>query len=409
MATQALGHGASEYSIDQVNIAMRGMPFYQDYMRSIGQDPGHPTLTKSQSQQVARLAQQQGFVIDKDIEMDNHGNWNPIGHKFRNTMIVVGIAAAVVAPYAIAAYGGAGGGAAAGGLGVAGVEGGTAGISAGTVGALGTGAMASTAIPALGTAATIGGGAAAGGSSSFLGMTSGDLARYGLTTGGNVVNSILQSRAQGHAFDEQQRLLAEALAYQKEQDAYARQRQSGLDAQDVARYGYTTARDDARYGDTQQEYLSEFDRNENRYAYATDLEASRYADYRHAIAPYLQAGASANDRAASLLGLPAGAPFNPTLTPGPTRKATPRPTLSAPGSGFGGGPAIDRTGQNFDPAYIGKQVDDLYAQYGLQATGPGTGPTDKQYMVNAILREKGWEPYWQTRIPEELRRAGLIH
>lgn len=81
------------------------------------------------------------------------------------------------------------------------------------------------------------------------------------------------------------------------------------------------------------------------------------------------------------------------------------PGYAGPGSSGGGGGS--RSGQNFDPAYIGQQLDAVYAKYGLKATGPGTGPTDKQYMTNAILREKGWEPYWVDRVGEEIRKAGL--
>lgn len=83
------------------------------------------------------------------------------------------------------------------------------------------------------------------------------------------------------------------------------------------------------------------------------------------------------------------------------------PGYAGPGSSGGGGYNGPRTGQNFDPAYIGQQVDAVYAAHGLKATGPGTGPTDRAYMVDAILKNKGWEPYWQTRISDEIRKAGL--
>src|SRR5438094_9364881 len=94
-----LGYGKpTEASIDSVNIWMRSTPWYQDEMRAWGQDPGHPTLSKSQSQQLLKMAQAQGVVVDEgNMEVDDHGNFNPKGHKLRNTLIVAGIAAATIA------------------------------------------------------------------------------------------------------------------------------------------------------------------------------------------------------------------------------------------------------------------------------------------------------------------------
>jgi hypothetical protein len=162
------------------------------------------------------------------------------------------------------------------------------------------------------------------------------LANQAVGIGGNLLSNYLQSRAQGKASEIQDAYLREALAYAKEQDALNRTRQTGLDQQDRDRYAYQTGIDAQHYGDTQQEYLADFDRNENRYAYSTDLEASRYGDYTKRVAPYLATGASANARMASLLGLPAAPEFDPSLTPGPVRKVSKPPVLSDPGSGFGG-------------------------------------------------------------------------
>lgn len=94
-----LGYGKpTETSIDNVNIWMRGQPWYQEQMKAWGQDPGHPTLSKSQSSQILKMAQGQGVVVDQgDMEVDNHGNFNPKGHKLRNTLIVAGIAGATIA------------------------------------------------------------------------------------------------------------------------------------------------------------------------------------------------------------------------------------------------------------------------------------------------------------------------
>lgn len=167
-----LGYGKqSETTIDNANQAMRQMPFYQNYMRAHGQDPGHPTLTKSQSQELLKLAQGAGFVVDEgNMEMDDHGNFNPKGHKLRNTLIIAGIAAATVATMGAAgAFAGpaVGGGTAATGAGagtaagLAGVEGAAAGLPASAIAALGTGAMGAVPVTAGAGLAALGGGAEA--------------------------------------------------------------------------------------------------------------------------------------------------------------------------------------------------------------------------------------------------------
>jgi len=135
----------SEATIDQANIAMRAMPWYQEQMRAWGQDPGHPTISKSQSQQILRMAQANGYVVNEgDMEVDDHGNFNPKGHKLRNTLIVAGLAAATLATMGAAGvFSGGVGGVEAGvtsGLGSATLPGAGTSIGAGTVGASATGA-----------------------------------------------------------------------------------------------------------------------------------------------------------------------------------------------------------------------------------------------------------------------------
>lgn len=83
------------------------------------------------------------------------------------------------------------------------------------------------------------------------------------------------------------------------------------------------------------------------------------------------------------------------------------PTLNTPAYAGPGGSGSGGSGQAFDPEYIKGQVNKVYADYGTQATGPGTGPTDIAYMTDAIRKNKGWEPYWQTRIVQELQKAGI--
>jgi len=92
--------------------------------------------------------------------------------------------------------------------------------------------------------------------------------RYGLGVGGDLLGSYLQARASGKASDAQLAYYREALAYEKERDAYDRKV------------------------------------DEERYAYDRDLEAGRYGDLRARLAPYVATGTSANDRMAALLGLP---------------------------------------------------------------------------------------------------------
>lgn len=200
MPTQPnLGYGQqTEASIDAVNQWMRSTPWYQQQMQAWGQDPGHPTLTREQSQQILRQAQAQGVIVDEgDMEIDDHGNFNPVGHKLRNTLLVGGIAAAAIAaPYALGALGGGGGTAA------------TTAATAGTGSALGTtaglgipgvaGSMA--ALPSV----TAGGGGILGGISSFLSGGHG-LPGYLQTAGqiGSVFSDAALGRGQGRLAEAQ--------------------------------------------------------------------------------------------------------------------------------------------------------------------------------------------------------------
>ena len=215
----------------------------------------------------------------------------------------------------------------------------TFGAAAGTLGGAGGGGSALLSDVGLEAAAGMSGGTAGSTGLSMAGLGYADILKHVVPTAADFVSGIYQRKDSNAQYAEQQRLLEIALAYQKEQDAFNRQRQATLDEQERSRYGYTTGQDAARYGDTQAMWGANFDESNNRYGYEADREVSRYGDYSKRIAPYLASGASANDRMASLLGLPAGAPFDPTLTPGPVRKVTPRPTLSNPGTGYGGGPA----------------------------------------------------------------------
>lgn len=181
-----LGYGKqTEATIDQANIAMRGMPWYQEQMKQWGQDPGHPTLAKSQSQQILKLAQANGYKVDEgDMEVDDHGNFNPKGHKLRNTLIVAGMAAATIATMGAAgAFSGAAGGAMGAGSAASG-----AGVAAGALGPTTAASMAATAAAAgaapAGIAAGAGTAAAAAGAGGGFWSTIGNAALHSVTGGG---------------------------------------------------------------------------------------------------------------------------------------------------------------------------------------------------------------------------------
>lgn len=144
-----------------------------------------------------------------------------------------------------------------------------------------------------GAAGAGGGGGAAGVTTAATGSGIGtQLLRYALPVGAGIVGDIIQTKANTKASETEQKYLEEALAYQKEQDAYNRARQEKLDAQEQE-----------RYGTTQQQLQEKIAR-----------EGGRYSDYTNNIAPYLATGASANSKMASLLGLPAPPPFTPNAS-----------------------------------------------------------------------------------------------
>lgn len=258
MPAPNLGYGKqSEATIDQVNIWMRSTPWYQQQMRSWGQDPGHPHLTKDQSAQILRTAQANGVVVDQGaMEVDDGGNFNPKGHKLRNTLIVAGVAAATIATMGAAGVFSGGGAAAGGATGASGTA---------AAGVAGTGATT-------GVGASLAGAAAAAGAH---GLSYGELLKYGLPVAGNLIGGVIQAKAAGAANDAQQKYLEEALAYEKEKDLYAR----------------TT--DAARYADSRGDL-----------AESRAKEEGRYAGYQGRIAPWIANGTSSNDRMAALLGLP---------------------------------------------------------------------------------------------------------
>lgn len=117
MAVATLTKNNSEQDIDRVNQWMRSQPWYVRQLAAWGQTPDRVNLSKFQANQLVRLAQANGVQVDEGhFEVDPGGNFNPRGHKMRNTLIGLGAGAAIAAPFVLPALiGGAGaaGGAAA--------------------------------------------------------------------------------------------------------------------------------------------------------------------------------------------------------------------------------------------------------------------------------------------------------
>ncbi len=363
-----LGYGQrAEAPIDAVNQYMRSQPWYQQLIRSFGQDPSDVHLDDSQKQQVIRAAQANGIIVDEGHngqEVDDSGNFHAKSHALRNTLIVAGIAAAALATAGAAGvFGGAaagGGSAASGAAGagsLAGVEGGAYGLGDAALASLGGGAGAAGAGAGAAGAASAGAWDAAG---NFIGPSTvssvipvakgastlgSDLLRYALPTAGGVIGGIIQANAAGNASEAQQRYLEEALAYEKEKDK----------------------------GNIER-------------------EAGRYGDYRGNIAPYLATGQAANSRMASLLGLspsanPYGGPvYQPTAPSAPLPQ--PPPTTNDPTNPYG------KPVGGFDP-----NVDHIQTQPAGRTTAPPqtqtvpmVGPDGSQQNVPANQVE-----YWKSK------------
>jgi len=211
--------GDSEASINSVNQWMRSQPWYLEQLQKWGMDPANVHLSKNQSRQLLQLAQANGAVVDEGhIEVDPAGNFNPKGHKLRNTLIGLGVggAAALTGGAALGAFGGAGAGA--GGL--AGLAGSSYVVPGAALGAAG----------GVGGAAT---GAAAGGGmglwDSILGKTTADKIATGLNLAGNVLQSGQVNKATQAQVDAANR----ALEVQK--NIYTQQRSDLAGFADVGR------------------------------------------------------------------------------------------------------------------------------------------------------------------------------
>ena len=263
-----LGYGKqTEASIDAVNQWMRSTPWWQQ----IAGQGGH--LSKQQRQMILRQAQANGVVVDEgDMEIDPAGNFNPRGHKLRNTLIVAGIAGATLATMGAAgAFAGAGAGAGAGSAGAAAplasttigtgmlgpIAGGTglagAGAGAAGAGAAGAGTLAATQIGSGAMGPIAGGtsgagmlGGAAGGAGGLgqsiarhIGTVGEDVAKDSFkhqlagalaTLGGAGVGHLLGGGGQSSVPPELQQLLAMSMKQQQDLDPLRQNVTQGVNA-----------------------------------------------------------------------------------------------------------------------------------------------------------------------------------
>lgn len=158
MPAPNLGYGQrGDVAIDAFNQWFRAQPQYAQKIASFGQSPNNVHLNDDQKQEMVRLAQSLGAVVDEGHdgqEVDDSGNFRAKSHTMRNIAIIGGIAAATLLT-AGAAGAFAGGAATAGGGAAAG------GVEAGVTAGLGTSALpgAMATLPAMGgtTAAAAGG------------------------------------------------------------------------------------------------------------------------------------------------------------------------------------------------------------------------------------------------------------
>lgn len=195
-----LGYGnRAESSIDSVNQWMRSQPWYQEQLQKWGQDPNNVHLTDPEKQDIIKLAQANGVVVDEGHngqEIDDSGNFQAKSHTLRNVMIVGGLAAAALLTAGAAGVFGSAAAGAGAGADAAGTAAGLGGVEAGATAGLGTAALpgAMAALPAVGTAGTVAGaaGTAAGiadAAGTLPSTTLGTGAVAGLTDAAPVVGS----------------------------------------------------------------------------------------------------------------------------------------------------------------------------------------------------------------------------
>lgn len=301
--TPNLGYGTpTEATLDQVNIWMRSTPWYQNLLRSWGQDPGHPHLNKNQAQQILRLAQANGVVVDEgNTEIDAGGNFDTKGHKLRNTLIVAGIAGAAIATMGAAgvfsagtlaatptvpAIGALAGGAPSGLLAGASAAG---GASAGTLAATST-------VPAIGALA----------SGAPSGLLAGASTAAGAGTVASMIPPLVRSRSNsGRSIGSWLSPILQGIP--------------GVVGNIVGANIQSTGIKEA--AEIQAKSTKE----------ALDFEKAQYADLVGRLTPYIASGTTSTDRMSQLLGLPARPSTTAAPWPGPEGPTALAPPPTSPG------------------------------------------------------------------------------
>lgn len=272
----------------QATAYIRQQPWYLQWLQSQGIRPGadgQVKLSDDQAKSLYNLALQHGIGLnDKYDQFDENGQISEGHHLWRNIGIgaaigglaLTGLGAAGIGPLAGALGGGAGAAGAAGaGLGAdaAGV-GATAGLATGA--GVGTAIAAPTiadisGLVAGGGLAGIGAGAGVSGAAGIAGAGAPSWLGPAIGAGGNLLGTVISANANSNAAELNQKYLEDALAYEKERDAYTR-----------------------------------------------STEANRYGALTSGLSPYRSTGTAANARMADLLGLPTPAsapmPANQPMT-----------------------------------------------------------------------------------------------
>lgn len=162
--TAPLNAKSTEADINSANQWMWQQPWYQEAIKSFGQQMGNVHLNDNQKKQLAQVIAAHGFPLPDRDEIDPSGNVNPKGHKMRNFLIAAAIGGATIATMGAAgAFAGAAG------------AGGAAGGAGGAAGAAGAGgALAAT--PTVGAVGSLAGGLASGTAATGAGLSLGGTA-----------------------------------------------------------------------------------------------------------------------------------------------------------------------------------------------------------------------------------------
>jgi hypothetical protein len=186
---------SSESEINQLNLAMRQTPWYQDFFKQRGLNPNQVKLNDRQRAELAQIAARNGYQLGDRMKIDQAGNINQMGgFAGMPTWAKIAIAAAPVAATAgfgaagmgpmAGMFGGAGGGAGAGSVGIAGLNTGTLTSIPGVTTGIG-GSVAGSVLPSVGIA-----GLNTGTLTSIPGVTTGTGA--GSAGSGSVINGLMK-------------------------------------------------------------------------------------------------------------------------------------------------------------------------------------------------------------------------